>query len=306
MLLAGSDESSHDIERTTAERTSPTVAWLRQLLIRDETYTDVVGVHGKAVNRMVSEITLIPDRDRSVELAKRLLVDSIWKTANIEVDGITFPDTQEIFDGRAPADMTVDEIVTVNNIKHAWQFLLENVDYPIDWQYVSEYNRIIGEGLVRDAGMLRAFGVRIGGTEWTPELPSVDSSRDMVGSIMLQDDPLGRALDLFGAITRGQWFADGNKRTALMVANHELIHAGIGILAIPPSDKREFTTRLLSYYESGDYHALKDWLTYNAFGRVPGGLTEAQMRAIGSNSRRDGVSDGPEPRKERKHRHRLR
>lgn len=226
---------------------------------------------------MVEEDELIPDRDRSVELAKRLLIDSIWKTANIEVDGITFPDTQEIFDGRAPAGMAVDDIVTVNNIKHAWQFLLGNVDYPIDWQYVSEYNRIVGEGLVRDAGMLRTFGVRIGGTAWTPELPSMNSSRDAVVSIMQQVDPLSRALDLFGVVTRGQWFADGNKRTALMVANHELIHAGIGILAIQPSDKRAFTTRLLAYYESGDFRPLKDWLAYNAFGRIPGGLAESQM-----------------------------
>ncbi len=89
------------------------------------------------------------DRRTAVELAKRLLVDSIWRTAKIEVDGVTFPDTQEIFDGRAPEGMSVDDIVTVNNIKRAWRFLLENIDYPVDWQYIREYNRIIGEGLVR-------------------------------------------------------------------------------------------------------------------------------------------------------------
>lgn len=150
-----------------------------------------------------------------------------------------------------------------------------------------EYNRIVGEGLVRDAGMLRAFGVRIGGVEWTPELPSVDSSRDVVASIMRQDDFLSQALDLFGAITRGQWFADGNKRTALMVANHELIHAGVGILSIQPSDKREFTSRLLAYCESGDYRALRDWLARHAFGQVPGGLTEAQMRPISPEGKQD-------------------
>ncbi len=37
------------------------------------------------------------DRRTAVELAKRLLVDLIWRTAKIEVDGVTFPDTQEIF-----------------------------------------------------------------------------------------------------------------------------------------------------------------------------------------------------------------
>ncbi len=254
-----------------------------------------------AVDRLGPE----PDRARSIELAKRLLVDSIWKTANIEVDGITFPDTQEIFEGRAPADMTVDGIVTVNNIKHAWQFLLDNVDYPVDWQYVAEYNRIVGEGLVRDAGMLRAYGVRIGGTAWAPDLPTLDSSRDRVAEIMRQDDPLGRALDLFGAITRGQWFADGNKRTALMAANHELIHAGVGILSIQPSDKREFTSRLLAYYESGDYRALRDWLARHAFGQVPGGLTEAQMRPIGPKGKQDTPRKAGDPDGHRRRRRHL-
>ena len=61
----------------------------------------------------------------AMELAKRQLIDVMWKTANIEVDGITFPDTQEIFDGRAPADMTVNDIIVVNNIKRAWMFLFE-------------------------------------------------------------------------------------------------------------------------------------------------------------------------------------
>ena len=100
------------------------------------------------------------DRRTAVELAKRLLVDLIWRTAKIEVDGVTFPDTQEIFDGRAPEGMSVDDIVTVNNIKRAWGFLLGNIDYPVDWQYIREYNRIIGEGRVRDAGRLREYDAR--------------------------------------------------------------------------------------------------------------------------------------------------
>lgn len=66
------------------------------------------------------------NRLKAVELAKRLLVDAIWKTANIEVDGITFPDAQEIFEGRAPSNMEVNDIIVVNNIKRAWMFLFEN------------------------------------------------------------------------------------------------------------------------------------------------------------------------------------
>lgn len=132
-------------------------------------------------------------RMMAVELAKRQLIDVMWKTANIEVDGITFPDTQEIFEGRAPANMAVDDIIVVNNIKRAWMFLFENVDQPIDWQYVSEYNRILGEGLIRDAGKLRTNDVRIGGT-----LHYYESNDDVPFRSWLKDNAIER---LPGGIT---------------------------------------------------------------------------------------------------------
>lgn len=197
------------------------------------------------------------DRRTAVELAKRLLVDSIWRTAKIEVDGVTFPDTQEIFDGRAPEGMSVDDIVTVNNIKRAWRFLL-----------------------VRDAGRLREYGVRIGGTGWVPEIPAVESPQERVRGILEESEGEATAMLLFGAVTRGQWFSDGNKRTALMVANHQLIHDGIGVFSIPPEDKAQFVSMLLRYYETGDYSRLSDWLSQNAVGHVPGGLTLAQSSGV--------------------------
>lgn len=220
------------------------------------------------------------DRRTAVELAKRLLVGLIWRTAKIEVDGVTFPDTQEIFDGRAPEGMSVDDIVTVNNIKRAWRFLLGNIDYPVDWQYIREYNRIIGEGRVRDAGRLREYGVRIGGTGWVPEIPTVESPQERVRGILEESEGEDTAMLLFGAVTRGQWFSDGNKRTALMVANHQLIHDGIGVFSIPPEDKAQFVSMLLRYYETGDYSRLSDWLSQNAVGHVPGGLTLAQSSGV--------------------------
>ena len=89
-----------------------------------------------------------------------------------------------------------------------------------------------------------------------------------------------QALLMFCAITRGQWFNDGNKRTALMAANHVLINAGIGVFAISPSLKRDFTNRLLRYYESDDPAPLCAWLRDYAIGRLPGGLTSAESRRL--------------------------
>ena len=41
------------------------------------------------------------DREVAIEASKRLVVDSIWKIANIELTrGVTFPQTQQIYEGR--------------------------------------------------------------------------------------------------------------------------------------------------------------------------------------------------------------
>ena len=47
-----------------------------------------------------------------------------------------------------------------------------------------------------------------------------------------------------------QYFNDGNKRTAMLVANHELIKNGKGIISIAEEFKNEFGEKLIAYYEN--------------------------------------------------------
>ena len=60
--------------------------------------------------------------------AKRNIIDSIWKSANLEGIAVTYPDTQVICEGMSVAGYTIDEINAVNDLKHAWQFLLDNIE----------------------------------------------------------------------------------------------------------------------------------------------------------------------------------
>lgn len=219
----------------------------------------------------------VANQEKAVELAKRLILDVIWKTANIEIDGIAFPDAEAIFEGYAPEGMSVNDIVIVNNIKRAWMFLIDNAMYPLDWSYVSEYNQILGEGgIVCAPGTLRQIGVRISGTSWIPELPSVPGVHNCIAEISRIEDPQARAMQTFCDITRGQWFNDGNKRTAIMAANHVLINSGIGVFSIAPSLKQEFMTKLLRYYRTNDSTDLSAWLRERAIGHLPRGLTLAE------------------------------
>jgi Fic family protein len=203
-------------------------------------------------------------RYRSMVMAKRDIVKTLWRTTLIELPSMTFPDTQKIFNGEIPAGVTGKDITIVNNLKRAWSFLLENTEYNIDWSYISEYNHIIGDGVVDSPGSLRHTPVRISGTSWVPDVPSFDSIHSTLERIM--DDPDGerRSIRVFLAICRGQWFNDGNKRTAIMAANHMLIHTGVGIFSIPDASDSEFRNMIVHYYETDDDSRIVPWLLNNA------------------------------------------
>ena len=55
-------------------------------------------------------------KEQNIFYAKRNIVDSMWKSANLEGIAITFPETQKIFDGGNVSHLRIDEVVAVNNL----------------------------------------------------------------------------------------------------------------------------------------------------------------------------------------------
>lgn len=198
--------------------------------------------------------------EENVFYAKRNLVDTIWKEANIEGIGVTFPDTKEVFEGRTVPGLSVDDTVKINNLKHAWQFLLDTLDVPLDIPYIRQMHGYVGAGIISAAGELRDGGVTIGGTDCKPEIPDLDVAKAVIEKINSLENAQERALEAFAWLCRAQLFYDGNKRTAQLVANKVLIENGAGILAIPVKEKRQFETLLVDFYETNDPSALKDFL----------------------------------------------
>ena len=70
-------------------------------------------------------------REQNVFVAKRNIVDYIWKSANLEGIDVTYSETQAIYDGGIVNGLTVDKIIAINNLKYSWQFIIENekIDY---------------------------------------------------------------------------------------------------------------------------------------------------------------------------------
>ncbi|MBQ7900639.1 MAG: Fic family protein [Clostridia bacterium] len=197
--------------------------------------------------------------DTAIEMAKRLLVDSIWKSANLEGLGTTFPKTEAIL-ANAPIETRSEEVLFVINMKRAWQFLLDNLDCANNIMLLREYNKVVGELLFRYNGEIRTFPVQIGGTTWEPELPN---SADIIASLEAIDavaDSELKALKFFCYVARTQMFVDGNKRVAQLIANKVLIENDIGIFQIPIEKLEQFKILLVEFYETADDAAIIEFM----------------------------------------------
>lgn len=190
-------------------------------------------------------------KDTAIEMAKRLLVDSIWKSANLEGLGTTFPKTEAIL-ANAPTTTKTEEVLFVINMKRAWQFLLDNLAYNNCIMLLKEFDKIVGELLFSYAGEIRTIPVQIGGTSWEPEMPHTGIIMDSLKEIELIEDVELRALKYFCYIARTQMFIDGNNRVVQLMANKVLIENNIGIFQISMEKMEEFKGMLIEFYETGN------------------------------------------------------
>lgn len=199
-------------------------------------------------------------REQNIFLAKRNIVDSIWKSSHIEGIEITYPETQKIYDGGNVAHLRIDEIQTVNNLKHSWIFILNSMGMENNLNLIKSINALVGSNLVDRAGNLRNYNVKIGGTNWKPELPNEEKINQDLKKIDKIENITDRAITYMCYIMRTQMFSDGNKRTAMLFANKIMIENGKGIISIPVEYDNIFGEKLTKYYESNDMTELKQWV----------------------------------------------
>ncbi len=200
----------------------------------------------------------------NIFVVKRNLVDYIWKSANLEGIAVTFPQTQTIVDGIAVQGMRINDINTVVNLKYAWEFMIDNIEYPLDFRFVSQVNKIIGNNdLIFNSGKIRNTDVSMGGTTWKPKLPNKEEIEEQINIINGMENIIDRAMTMMLYLMRTQPFYDGNKRTAMMVANQIMVQNGKGIISIPLEKQITFREMLIDFYETNDMEKIKKFIYNN-------------------------------------------
>lgn len=203
-------------------------------------------------------------REQNVFVAKRNIVDYIWKSANLEGIDVTYPETQVIYDGGVVNGLTVDEIITINNLKYSWQFILENEGIEYNFKALCHLHKLTCDKLILDEnlGRLRTTPVSIGGTSWKPQFPVESQIKEELEQLLNQPEKSKTeiAIEVMLWIMRRQMFKGGNKRVGMLFANKIMIDNGCGIITIAQENQQTFFKKLINYYESGDNTDLKQWI----------------------------------------------
>lgn len=192
-------------------------------------------------------------REQNVFIAKRNIVDYIWKSANLEGIGVTYPETQAIYDGGIVNGLTVDNIIAICNLKNAWQFILENKDINYNFNVLCHIHKLVADRLVleQDLGKIR-----------TTPVPIESQIIEELNNLLNQEEKSKTeiAIEVMLYIMRRQMFIDGNKRVAMLFANRIMIDNGCGIISIAQEYQPTFYEKLIKYYETNDMNDLKKWI----------------------------------------------
>ncbi len=225
-----------------------------------------------AVNKELAKSSYIEkELSNEVELnrafAIRNIVDSIYKQAMLEGVATTYSDTETLLNGGKVNDMTLSDISKVINLKHSWEFITNKgvVQYPSNYLLLCQINSLVEEGFSITAGRLRTVQVTIGGSSYIPPFPIESAVKEQLEEILKIENIVQRAIKALLFIMKKQLFLDGNKRTAVLFANHILISHGKGLIVIPAEKVSEYKKILVDYYETDNEEGIAKFLMDYAY-----------------------------------------
>lgn len=199
----------------------------------------------------------------NIDFARANMKANIYDQAVLEGVATTFPQTEDIIENGKISGMTATDVQKILNLKHAWEFIMDKdvVAYPTDYSILCHIAQLVNEGFYTYGGRIRGVPVTIGGTSYVPPLPIEQIVKEQLEDILKTvAEPVDVAIHLCLYCMKTQIFNDGNKRAAVIFANHYLISKGSGLLVIPESHVPEFKQLLVAYYEDRDDGSINAFL----------------------------------------------
>ena len=235
-------------------RNSKEIRELRKNLRKIEKKLAELGYEASDLNARVAQ---------NLDFARANMKANIYDQAVLEGVATSFPQTEDIIDNGVVSGMTANDIQKILNLKHAWEFILDSdvIQAKSDYYLLCHIAKLVNEGFFADGGRIRSIPVTIGGSSYKPSMPIESVVKEKIQEILTSEkDTIDIAIELCMYSMKTQVFVDGNKRAAVIFANHYLIAHGQGLLVIPEEHVSEFKKRLVAYYEGDNIDNISTFL----------------------------------------------
>lgn len=203
---------------------------------------------------------IIPDKfhmtqEENLFNAKRILVDSIYKQANLEGIAVTYAQTEDILNNVNVDTLTPTEINKVCCLRDTWNYVLNHLDEPVNLAFLETIHELVARFDVdyKYLGKFRTEDVMISGTDWRPELPNAETILQNLTEIQSSSHSTDKAFKTGLLLMRTQPFKDGNKRVGSFAINKILIVNGKGLFNVPVKLDGQFKQLLVDYYETNNW-----------------------------------------------------
>lgn len=207
--------------------------------------------------------------ERSLARFRANLAVIIWDAARLEGNNFTLPEVQTLLDGVTVEGKRIEDqqqVLALNEAYRELERLVRTGEFRMTKDVSDklhglvarheaiESGRFRGEGSVNGGGSVRlsSGGVvdgRAHGEGGSLLIEAFDDLTDYLGTI---DDPRQRALLYAAAATRHQFYFDGNKRTAKLMASGVLMSAGFDAISVPYSRLYEQNVSLDRLFSTDD------------------------------------------------------
>ncbi len=212
---------------------------------------------------------------QNIQFVRANIKMNIYDQAVLEGVATTFPQTEEIIENGKVFGVTASDVQKILNLKHAWEFILDSgvVASHTDYYVLCHVAKLVNEGFFAEGGRLRGVPVAISGFSYIPPIPNeIDVKNDIQQITMQNCDAIDVAIQLCLYCMRTQVFVDGNKRAAVIFANHYLIAHGGGFLVIPEKHVQEFRSLLVRYYETNNVEPICAFMKDYCWKKLPNNL----------------------------------
>lgn len=237
---------------------------LYQMLLRNARETRELH---KNIRRINKKLSLLGHEDKelsgrvieNMEFARANMKANIYDQAVLEGVATSFPQTEEIIENGIVNGVSATDVQKILNLKHAWEFILDQdvLQSETNYYMLCHIAKIVNEGFFYDGGRIRGVPVTIGASSYIPPLPVESVVKEKIVEIVGQEQAaIDIAIQLCLYCMKTQVFLDGNKRAAIIFANHYLIAHGMGGLVIPEKEVPEFKKLLIAFYEGENVNVI--------------------------------------------------